>query len=195
MALSGTNSQAVAQPLPLFRPEALAAQERMHGDVLRIRPLSLAFFPCLGAALLAVALAYLFAGHYTETGRVTGFLLAQPQATTAPASATRPSTELPSQALFVVPGRWIGAVQRGATVEVRCPGCADPGRKLVAEVVDVSQSSDQNAATYKIILALPSDSSVFLPRTSSPQSSTRLEAEIPLGRRPLIHWLMQQSEP
>jgi hypothetical protein len=66
MPLSGTKPQAEALPqvLPLFRPEALAAQETMHGDVLRIRPLSLIFFLFLGAALGAVTLVYLVAGHY-----------------------------------------------------------------------------------------------------------------------------------
>lgn len=65
MPLSGTKPQAetLPQALPLFRPEALAAQETMHGDVLRIRPLPLIFFLWLGAALGAVALIYLLAGH------------------------------------------------------------------------------------------------------------------------------------
>lgn len=61
MPLSGTNPQAEAQPpiLPLFRPEAMAEQERMHGDVLRIRPLSLVFFAWLAAAAAAGMLIYL----------------------------------------------------------------------------------------------------------------------------------------
>ena len=65
MARSGTNPHAetLPQPLPLFRPEALAAQETIHGDVLRIRPLSLVFFLWLGAALGAMALIYLLAGR------------------------------------------------------------------------------------------------------------------------------------
>jgi hypothetical protein len=70
MARSGTNPHAetLAQPLPLFRPEALAAQETIHGEVLRIRPLSLVFFLWLGAALGAVALIYLV-GHNAEKTR------------------------------------------------------------------------------------------------------------------------------
>jgi hypothetical protein len=68
MARSGTNphAEALPQPLPLFRPEALAAQETIHGEVLRIRPLSLRFFLWLAAALAAVGLIYLIAGHSTE---------------------------------------------------------------------------------------------------------------------------------
>jgi hypothetical protein len=68
MARSGTNPHAetLPQPLPLFRPEALAAQETIHGEVLRIRPLSLRFFLWLGASLGAAALIYLIAGHFTK---------------------------------------------------------------------------------------------------------------------------------
>jgi hypothetical protein len=72
MPLSGTNPQAEAPPLtlPLFRPEALAAQETMHGDVLRIRPLSLVFFLSLAAALGAALLIYLITGRYHKTAVV-----------------------------------------------------------------------------------------------------------------------------
>jgi hypothetical protein len=65
MPLSGTKPHAEPPPqaLPLFRPEALAAQETMHGDVLRIRPLPLIFFLWLGAALGAVAL-FCLLGRY-----------------------------------------------------------------------------------------------------------------------------------
>jgi hypothetical protein len=183
MALSGTNSQTDAQPLPLFRPEALAAQEKGHGEVLRIRLIPLAFFPWLALTVAAVALAYLLTGHYTEKLQVTGFLSAEP------GRADR------AQAFLVVPARWVGAFVPGARIAVRCPGCSDVGRRLAAQVVEVSPLADQNAPTFKILLALPSDISNFLPPPRSPQSSTRLEAEIPLGRRPLIHWLLEQREP
>jgi hypothetical protein len=68
MPRPGTNPHAetLPQTLPLFRPEAIAAQETIHGDVLRIRPLSLVFFLWLGAALGTVALIYLIGGHYTK---------------------------------------------------------------------------------------------------------------------------------
>jgi hypothetical protein len=191
MAPSGTNSQA-APPLPLFRPEALAAQEKEHGDVLRIRPLSLAFFPWLAITVGAVVLAYLLVGHYTENVRITGFLVAGPN----DAPAANEASQRRARAILVVPARWIGAFRQGTNVEVRCPGCSDPGRKLAAEVVNASPSvTDQNALTYQVLVAFPSEPSNFLPHASSPQSGTRLEAEIPLGRRPLIHWLTKQSEP
>lgn len=183
MAQSGTNSQTDAQPLPLFRPEALAAQEKGHGEVLRIRPLPLAFFPWLAITMAAVALAYLLIGHYTEKVRVTGFVSADP------GRADRP------RAFLLVPARWVGAFAPGDRVEVRCPGCGEVERRLTAQVLEVSPSTGQDASTFKILLALPSDISNFLPHPRSPQSSTRLEAEIPLGRRPLIHWLMKQREP
>lgn len=61
MPLLGKNPQAEAQPqiLPLFRPEAMAEQERTYGDVLRIRPLSLFVFIWLAAAVAAGTVLYL----------------------------------------------------------------------------------------------------------------------------------------
>jgi hypothetical protein len=193
MAPSGTNShtEAQSQPLPLFRPEALAAQERIHGEVLRIRPLSAALFPWLGAAVVAVTAAYLFAGHYTEKAKVIGSFLTEPRATTAAASSASASSV---QAVFLVPARWIGAVQQGTNVGVRCPGGPDPGRRITAPVVEISPSSTNPAADYTVTLALSSDIFKLLPNTNSPQSSSRLEAEIPLGRRHLVHMLMERSQ-
>ncbi len=60
MPLLGKNPQAEAQPqiLPLFRPEAMAEQERTYGDVLRIRPLPLLVFIWLAAGFLVGTLLY-----------------------------------------------------------------------------------------------------------------------------------------
>jgi hypothetical protein len=59
MPLEGKNPQAAGESLPLFRPQALAEQERQHGDALHIRPLPLVFFFWLAAVIGAVALLYL----------------------------------------------------------------------------------------------------------------------------------------
>jgi hypothetical protein len=55
---SGKNPQAEVQPqpLPLFRPEVIAAQERQYGDVLRIHPFSVLFFVWFVTVAAAVAL-------------------------------------------------------------------------------------------------------------------------------------------
>jgi hypothetical protein len=64
MSGSGKNPQAEVQlpPLPLFRPEVIAAQERQYGDVLRIRPFSVLFFAWLITVATAVALISFIAG-------------------------------------------------------------------------------------------------------------------------------------
>jgi hypothetical protein len=168
----------------------------MHGDVLCIRPLPIRFFLCLGIAVAAIVLAYLFAGRYTERAQVSGFLLPDP--VSAPASSREGSLSVNPRlrALLIVPARWIGAFGQGSTVEVRCSDCANHGRKLAAEVMEIAPSStDEPAAAYKIVLVVHSDISALLPNNSSPQSSTKLTTEIPLGRRPLIHWLIRPSEP
>ena len=51
------------QPLPLFRPEALASQQqKLYGEILLIRPLSLAFLGWLGLAIAASIVGFLLLG-------------------------------------------------------------------------------------------------------------------------------------
>ena len=192
MPPSGTNSQAEAHPstLPLFRAEALAAQERLHGEVLQIRLFSLVFFARLGIAIAAVALGFLLAGHYTEKARVAGFLWTAPPAESASASSPERL-----QAVFYVPARWLRFVQPGETVSLRCPGCPDPWHKLTGKVMQISREAPAAESTLRVTIAFPSDVSQLLPKTDSRQSAIKLEAELPLGRRPLIHWLFERSEP
>jgi len=57
-------------PLPLFRPEVLAAQQqKFYGEVLHIRPFSGQFFILLGIVIAAAVLGILFLGRYTEEVR------------------------------------------------------------------------------------------------------------------------------
>src|SRR5258708_31952631 len=75
------------KPLPLFRPEALAAQQqKFYGQIVLIRPFSLLFFGWLGVAITASIMAFLVLGHYTEKARVPGILLAGRPSPTLPAS-------------------------------------------------------------------------------------------------------------
>lgn len=211
MPPSGTNSQAEAHPssLPLFRAEALAAQERLHGEVLLIRPFSLAFFARLAIAIAAVVLGFLLAGHYTEKARVTGFLWTAPQGESASAlsasraSASAASASTPSSAstperllaVFDVPAQLVRFVQPGETVSLRCPGCPDPWHRMTGTVMQISGEALAAESTLRVTIALPSHISQLHPKTDSAQSAIKLEAEIPLGRRPLIHWLFERSEP
>jgi hypothetical protein len=176
----GQNSQAVAavDPLPLFRPEALAAQESLHGEILLIRPLSLTFLIWLGIGLGTVLLASLFLGRITETIPVTGRLL--------PAGAA--SSPSPLVATFDVSSRFAPFVKVGTSLVIRCPGCNDLGQKLTANVVRIESPGSQ---TIRAAVALPSEIVSKLPQHA--EGSVALEAEIPIGRTSLINWLLKPS--
>ncbi len=87
------------EPLPLFRPEALAAQQhKFYGQIVLIRPFSLLFLGLLGFVIAASTAAFLVLGHYTEKAYVSGILLVQ---SSNPTSASPQLT-----ADFYVPSRW-----------------------------------------------------------------------------------------
>ena len=58
------------QPLPLFRPEALASQQqKLYGDILLIRPLSLAFLGWLGLVIAASIAGFLLCTLGVSSGK------------------------------------------------------------------------------------------------------------------------------
>jgi len=62
-----TDPAAAQSPLPLFRPEVLAAQQqKFYGEVLLVRPFSGQFFIFLGLVLSAAVFALLLLRQYTE---------------------------------------------------------------------------------------------------------------------------------
>lgn len=67
-------TDSAAEPLPLFRPEALSKQDRFFGEVLRIRPISFAFLGWLVIGIAAVMCGVLFFGSYTEPSPVRSVL-------------------------------------------------------------------------------------------------------------------------
>src|SRR5205807_9764630 len=80
--------QGEKEPLPLFRPEALASQQqKLYGEILLIRPLSLAFLGWLGIAIAGCVLGFLLLGQITEIARVSGVLLPSPETTAASTEA------------------------------------------------------------------------------------------------------------
>jgi hypothetical protein len=183
MPPSGTNSQVegAPTPLPLFRPEALAAQESLHGEILLIRPLSLTFLVWLGIALGGALLGFLFLGRITETAQVTGVLL--------PGEAASPSS--PMEAGLDVPLSMAPFVQVGTSLVIRCPGCTGLGQKLTGNVVRIENPGAQES-TMRVTVALPLEIVPSLPKERVVSSIT-VEAEVPLGRTSLIHWLLKPS--
>jgi hypothetical protein len=190
MNQSDKKSSASPEPLPLFRPEALASQQqKLYGEILLIRPLSLTFLGWLGVAIAASVLAFLLLGKTTEKVRVSGVI-----------SAGHERTE----ADLFVPLRFVKFVQPGERLLLLGPEDARQS-VTVKQISDSavspaeiprSQRSEARAPMYRVVVTLSSPISEAPSSDHSgpaDSSSNRVEAEIPLGRKPLIKWLFERS--
>ena len=176
--------QGEKQPLPLFRPEALASQQqKLYGEILLIRPLSLAFLGWLGVAMAGSVLGFLLLGQITEKARVSGVLL--------PARETSALTE----ADLFVPDGILGFVQPGE--HLLLVGPSDQRQSVTVQRISNAVVSPaevplrEKLATatpmHRVVVTLSSPIRGASSATYSPL--TRVEAEIPLGRKALIKWL------
>jgi hypothetical protein len=169
MTQANTNSK----PLPLFRAEALAArQQRTQGDILLVRPLSLAFLSWLGVAIAALAIVYLFLGHYTPSQRIEGTVMR-----VAGASSSL------LEAAFDLPQPKVQTLRQGQGVLIRCTTCIGP---LPGTIVGVSQilPDSSNSIHFAISIALPHGQPL--------PAGTKVQAEIQLEKKPLIAWLLEK---
>jgi hypothetical protein len=171
-------------PLPLFRPEAIEAQrQKFYGEILLIRPLSLSLLIWLAIGISASILAYLALGTYTERTRITGVL---------PAGGTADQ-----QADFYVPSQAIGYVHKGESLQVQCQSCPQAIRGTVTDIsksvlsreeVPQPLNSPVRSPVYRVTLTLAQ--AATLPSAEG----TSMEAELPLGRRPLLQWLFERGD-
>lgn len=180
------------KPLPLFRPEAiLNQQQKSYGDIILIRPLSLTLLTGLALGIVALAAAFLLLGHYTEKARVSGALLAEPAgASNANGAGLR--------AELYVPDRLLASVEPGARLQLHCGSCPQKLREqdvTVLKVSDTPITPDSGSAntkasepSYKVTVSF--QSAAF---NHPPQAGVPVEAEIPLGRKPLLKWLFKPS--
>jgi hypothetical protein len=174
-------------PLPLFRAEALAAQQhKFYGEILLIRPLSLALFFWLGIGISAVVLGFLLLGSYAEKVHVTG--------------AVVPGENGGLQADLYVPARVVQFLHTGESIRLHCQSCsgqesqANTGRvsEIFKSVVGREEIAAESKITvqepmYKIKLTLAQAGAGPLP------AGARLEADLPLGRKPLLQWLFERE--
>lgn len=187
-----------AQPLPLFRPEALAAvQQKFHGEIILARPFPLMLLGWFAVGITAAVLGFLLLGQYTERAHVPGTL------TIGRATDSRsPSSNL--EAEFYVPGRWIGQLHAGSKLSLRCDACSRQFARQIGTVLEIPDAPlgqtelsrlDLNRAgpVYKVKVSLPPPAAQNLQLNPSPQAGMRVEAEIPLGRKPLIKWFFERS--
>jgi hypothetical protein len=185
------------KPLPLFRPEALEhQQQKSYGEIILIRPLSLMLLTWLSLAIVAVALAFLALGHYTEKVRVAGSMVSEPGVPGSSAAGLRAELYVPGRSLpFFAPGR---------QVVVRCRSCPAQFAEQTGTVLGISDAPldpaevlpaglPSSGPAYKITVSLPPPVAQIAELSRPPQAGMRVEAEIPLGRKPLIRWFFERS--
>lgn len=181
------------EPLPLFRPEAVAAlQQKFYGEIILIRPFPLVLLCWFALGITAAVLGFLFLGQYTERARVPGVM-----------TISRASTPQMAAELYV-PGRWIVRLHAGSRLVLRCDSCTPQFGRQEGTVLQVADAPlgqtelaqmrlDLPGPVYKIALSLPPQAAQLTQLNPSPQAGVRVEAEIPLGRKPLIKWFFERS--
>jgi hypothetical protein len=177
----------------LFRPEAIAAlQQKFYGEIILIRPFSLMLLCWFALGISAAVLGFLFLGQYTERARVPGVM-----------TVSQVSTSHMAAEIFV-PGQWIGRVHAGSQISLRCDSCSPQFGRQIATVLQVAEaplgqteiaqrSLELSGPVYKIAVSLPPATAQVTQANPSPQAGVRVEAEIPLGRKPLIKWFFERS--
>ena len=119
------------EPLPLFRPEAIAAQQqKFYGEIILIRPFSLLLLSWFAVGITSAVLGFLLLGHYTERAHVSGVIAVSPAAN---ANASAENLE----AFFFVPGRLIGQLHPGSQLTLRCAACSAPFSQQTGTVLEV----------------------------------------------------------
>ena len=191
-----------AEPLPLFRPEAVAAlQHKFYGEIILIRPFPLMLLCWFALGITAAVFGFLFLGQYTEKARVPGVIISLDSAAANAGSAK-------AEAALFVPESMISRLHPGTQLALHCDSCPAQLTRQVGTVLEIPQSpastsdlSEANlnmAATgnkshlYKIQVSLPPQAAQTMQVNPSTQA-VRVEAEIPLGHKPLIKWFFERS--
>ena len=190
-------------PLPLFRPEAVAAlQQKFHGEIILIRPFPLMLLCWFALGITAAVLGFFFLGQYTEKARVPGVI-------TTTGSVVPDSGATKAEAALYVPAGMIARLHPGAQLSLRCDSCPAQFARQVGTVLEIPQSplspaemseANLNLAgagnkiqLYKIKVSLPPQAAQTMQVDPSTQAGVRVEAEIPLGHKPLIKWFFERS--
>jgi len=193
MERGSVESHSNEPPLPLFRPEAIAAlQQKFYGEIILIRPFPLMLLCWFALGITAAVLGFLFLGQYTERARVPGII----------------NSGL-SEAAVYVPARMIAGLHPGTPLTLRCSSCPAQFARQVGTVLEIPQSPATPAdlsqanldlagpgntiAIYKIKVSLPPQAAQTMQVDPSTQAGVRVEAEIPLGHKPLIKWFFERS--
>ncbi|HZU33897.1 MAG TPA: hypothetical protein VFB79_22480, partial [Candidatus Angelobacter sp.] len=104
------------------------------------------------------------------------------------------------QAEFYVPSRLAGLLKPGTQLSVRCNTCSPELTRQYATILTISsaplspadpQASLKPQNLYRVTVSLPPQAAQ-MQMNEIPQTP-QVEAEVPLGRKPLIKWLFERS--
>jgi hypothetical protein len=191
------------EPLPLFRPEAIAAlQQKFYGEIILVRPFSLMLLCWFALGITAAVMGFLFLGQYTVGARIPGIISASSLSYPGPAGTG-------TGAEFYVPASLLDRVHVGAQLVLRCDSCPAKFARQVGTVLEVPQAPVEPAElsqmnlglpgpadkipVYKIKVSLPPQAAQAMQVNPSTQAGVRVEAEVPLGHKPLIKWFFERS--
>lgn len=192
-----------SEPLPLFRPEAIAAlQQKFYGEIILVRPFSLMLLCWFALGITAAVLGFLFLGQYTERARVPGVMSASSLSSPGASGAG-------TGAEFYAPASLRDRLHVGGQLALRCDSCPAKFARQVGTVVELPQTPvdpaelsqknpglagpADNIQIYKIKVSLPPQAAQAMQVNPSTQAGARVEAEIPLGHKPLIKWFFERS--
>jgi len=200
---SSVESHSNGIPLPLFRPEAVAAlQQKFYGEIILVRPLPLMLLCWFALGITGAVLGFLFLGQYTERTHVPGVITIN-----GPAIPTAAAAKL--EAAVYVPATLLERLHPGAQLSLRCNSCAAQFGHQVGTVTDAPQTpvgpaelSQNNLSlsepvykipVYKISVSLQPQAAQIMQLNPLPPTGLRVEVEIPLGHKPLIKWFFERS--
>ncbi len=185
-ASSKDNTDAgAADDLPLFRPEAIAAQQqKFYGEIILIQPLSMVFLTTLSVVLVAIMAGFVVFGYHTQRVRVSGIVAARSMR-----GDGQPLADL------YVPARARSFVHAGKRLFIECPACpakGEPGtvREISAaplqpEEIALGSGARRKQPLYRVTVVL--DPGSRLP------AGAKIESELALERQPLLKWLFEDS--
>lgn len=185
---AGSNDETdkgVVEDLPLFRPEAIAAQQqKFYGEIILIQPLSIAFLTTLAVVLGGIVFGFIVFGHHTQTMRVSGIVMA------GSASGGRRAV-----GDLYVPARAKPFVHTGMSLLIQCSACAPKRqRATVREISARPLRPDEIAAESGVRSKQPLYRvAVLLRRSHRLPSRVKIESEVVVGRQSLLKWLFEDS--
>lgn len=183
-----------ASPLPLFRPEVLAARQNFHGEVLLIRPFSLSFLCLIGIGIAAVTVGFFSLAPYTPTARVQGDVSFDTSRDAGPSRSHLTAS-------FYVPAAMASRIQAGSRLALHCFRCSHDARlrgivvgvsPIQPSVGSVSNTLARPGPLRKVTVAVsPGNWPPAIAERLQP--GAKLEAEFPLTPKPLIRSLIRPA--